>query len=104
MDPITAFLEQNINSHNEASVRTALAPLAEVLERLDCAAGFSRNMNKNTGQEAKFRGSGSAAFANLARVQLVAMRLPKDCGSEADFGLWQADVNLTQRRDEALTY
>jgi hypothetical protein len=104
IDPITAFLEPNINSHNDASVRTALAPLAVNLAKLGCAAGFSRNMNKNQAQDAKYRGSGSAAFANLARVHLVAARLPDSYTGEGEFGLFQADVNLTRRKTEALTF
>ena len=104
IDPITAFLEPHIQSHNDASVRTALAPLALELAKLNCAAGFSRNMNKNQGQEAKYRGSGSAAFANLARIHLVAARLPDSFNGNGEFGLYQADVNLTRRVAQALTF
>lgn len=104
IDPIPAFLMPNINSHNDASVRTALAPLARVLADLGCAAGFSRNMNKNTAVEDRYRGSGSQAFADLARVHLVVTRLPSDSGAPGSFGLSQAVANMTRKEDRTLCF
>lgn len=104
IDPVPAFLMPTINSHNDASVRTALAPLAAVLGRLDCAAGFSRNMNKNSSQEARHRGSGSQAFADLARVHIVMMRLPPDAGVPGQFGFSQAVANMTRHDSRVLTF
>lgn len=104
IDPITAFLMPHINSHNDASVRSALAPLARELAEHECAGAFSRNMNKSTTQADKDRGSGSHAFSDLARVHLLAMRLPDDWAGEGEFGLRPASTNMTVLDTSTLTF
>lgn len=101
-DPISDFLDESINSHNDASVRRALRPLNGILNRT-CASGLAvRHLNKDSKQEARFRGSGSVAFANRARVHLLAARLPP--GHEGDFGIGVLSVNLAKRPEGCLAY
>lgn len=102
-DPITDFLDESINSHNDASVRRALRPLNGVLTRTNCVGLAIRHLNKNTNQEAKFRGGGSVAFANRARVHLIAARLPAG-QSNGTHGIGQLDINLTKKVDKVLAY
>jgi hypothetical protein len=61
-------------------------------------------MNKDTRAEAKYRGSGSQAFANIARVHMVCGRLPDDFPGEAEFGLSVVDTNLVAQSNEALCF
>jgi hypothetical protein len=102
IDPISAFLSERTNSNNDASVRRALEPLSIVLGELDCAAVMIRHLNKNTTQEARYRGGGSVAFGAVARIQLLAGELPDGTGR---YGIGQVKNNhLARRPDEVLTY
>jgi hypothetical protein len=101
-DPITDLLDESINSHNDASVRRALAPLAGVLNGTGCAGWMIRHFNKNTGADARNRGGGSSAFQNRARVHTVTGELPSGNGSK--FGLAMVDTNLTILRSGVLAY
>lgn len=102
IDPISAFLSERTNSNNDASVRRALEPLSIALGDVNCAAVMIRHLNKNTSQDAKYRGGGSVAFGAVARIQLLAGELPDGTGR---FGIGQIKNNhLERRRDEVLTY
>ncbi|WP_310964750.1 AAA family ATPase [Nocardioides terrisoli] len=78
IDPITAFLSESINSHNDASVRRALSPLKEVAEETGAAVLLVRHLNKSGDAKAIYRGGGSIAFSGAARSALVVERLPSD--------------------------
>jgi hypothetical protein len=103
-DPITDFLDESIQTHNDASVRRALRPMAVELTKHMCAGWAIRHMNKNTAAQAKHRGSGSSAFQNRARIHLVVGRLPESYKGAAEFGLAQVDTNMMRRVRGALTY
>ena len=77
IDPVTAYLG-DVNSHRDSDVRGALAPLAEAAERAGVAVLLIRHLNKGTGGSALYRSGGSIAFSGLARVVLLAARLPDD--------------------------
>jgi AAA domain/Bifunctional DNA primase/polymerase, N-terminal len=94
-DPITDMIGEKTQSHNDASVRLALGPLARELSRYGCAGFCIRHFNKAVGTGARNRGSGSAAFQNRARVHAVTGELPE--GSRYKFGLAIVDTNLTSR-------
>jgi hypothetical protein len=96
-DPITDMLGEEIQTHNDASVRRALAPLAGQLTDLGCAGLAIRHFNKMTGAGARNRGSGSTAFQNRARVHMVTGDLPE--GREDKFGIAIVDTNLTSRKN-----
>ena len=76
-DPVTAYLG-DINSHRDSDVRGGLAPLAEAAERAGVAVVLVRHLNKGTGGSALYRGGGSIAFSGLARLVLLAGKVPDD--------------------------
>lgn len=102
IDPVPAFLSERTNSNNDASVRRALEPLVIVLGEAECAGFGIRHLNKNTSQDARYRGGGSIAFGAVSRIQLLAGELPDGTGR---FGIAQIKNNhLAKRPDEVLTY
>lgn len=76
IDPITAYLSEKINSHVDASLRRALAPLSDVAQRNGCAVVLVRHLNKASGDKAMYRGGGSIAFSGAARSVMVVGRHP----------------------------
>lgn len=105
-DPITDFLAEDIQTHNDASVRRALNPLGIVLSQLGAAGLAIRHMNKDRGADAKFRGTGTTAFQNRGRVHLVCGEIDPAgvCEAERAFGIGMADANDTARVEGALAY
>lgn len=112
VDPIAAFLGEDINSNNDASVRRALAPLSQSLGRTGASAIFIRHYSKNTQQAAAHRGGGSVAFGAVSRIQLVSGIVPEESrmGLEIPddgqvYAITQVKNNHLKRRpDEALAY
>ena len=104
IDPISAFLAPTINSGVDSSVRSALSPLSLELGETDCAVAMVRHFNKNKGMDAKYRGGGSVAFGAIARVCLVAAKLPIGQGGPAQFGISVSDTNMTKLINGTLTY
>lgn len=94
-DPITDMLGEKTQSHNDASVRLALGPLAQELSKYGCAGLCIRHFNKAVGAGARNRGSGSTAFQNRARVHAITGELPS--GAQYKFGIAIVDTNLTSR-------
>jgi RecA-family ATPase len=80
IDPITAYLSETINSNNDASVRRALTPLADLAQRTGCAILLVRHLNKSGDLKAKYRGGGSIAFTGSARAVLVVDEHPEQPG------------------------
>lgn len=102
-DPITDFMAEDIQTHNDASVRRALRPLGQVLTETGCAGWLIRHMNKDSGARAKFRGAGTTAFQNRARVHLVTGVIPAGSG-DGQFGLAVVDSNLRRKTEGVLAY
>jgi AAA domain len=71
IDPITCFLSEGINTNNDASVRRALAPLADVAAETGAAVVLIRHLNKEKGPTAVYRGGGSIGFTAAARAEFV---------------------------------
>jgi putative DNA primase/helicase len=72
---------RNVDSHNDQSVRTVLAPLAEMANRLGVAVISIMHFNKGSGQvgtKVMHRFVASIAFVAAARVAFAAMRDPED--------------------------
>jgi hypothetical protein len=101
IDPITAFLPERTNTHNDASVRKALGPLKEMAERTGAAVVMIRHLNKSGGGKALYRGGGSIAFSGSARSGLMVERIPDD--PEGWCGLAQVKGNLS-RKVKTMTY
>jgi 5S rRNA maturation endonuclease (ribonuclease M5) len=77
LDPIMAFLGVATDSHNDASVRKALGPLAMMARRRGVAVVVVRHLNKGTGK-AIYRGGGSIAFVGAARAAFLVSQHPDD--------------------------
>ena len=81
IDPASAYMGKNVDSHNDQSVRTVLAPLAEMANRLGIAILSIMHFNKGNsqaGSKVMHRFMASIAFVAAARVAFAAMRDPED--------------------------
>ncbi len=78
MDPVTAYLGPDVNSHQEAEVRGVLGPLQLLAERTRIAMLMLMHLNKGTGVSALYRATGSIAFPAVARVVLGVAPDPND--------------------------
>ena len=77
VDPVVSAVAGD--SHKNAETRRSLQPLVNLAQRLDCAALGITHFSKGTGgREPIERITGSLAFGALARVVLVAAKLPED--------------------------
>jgi hypothetical protein len=78
IDPIGAFLSSATDTHRDASVRRALAPLAALAERLDLVVAVVAHLTKDESTRLINRVSGAGAFVNAARSVLILARSPDD--------------------------
>jgi putative DNA primase/helicase len=68
IDPLMAFLGDNVDSHSDHSVRRALQPLKNLAARTEAALVLIRHLNKAQGLKAIYRGGGSIGFSGAART------------------------------------
>jgi hypothetical protein len=80
IDPITAYLGAG-DSHNNAEMRSLLAPLSELAARTGVAVLAVNHLNKTAQGPAIYRSMGSLAFAATARSVLAVLRDPHDHGA-----------------------
>jgi hypothetical protein len=73
---------ETIDSHRDASVLRALAPLAALADRRDLAVVVVCHLTKDETRRLITRVSGSGAFVNAARSVLVFARDPDDADGE----------------------
>jgi len=85
VDPIGAFLPETVDSHRDASVRRALAPLAALAERLDLAIIVVAHLTKEATARYIARVSGSAGLVNASRSVLIFARDPNDTEGEQGY-------------------
>ncbi len=105
IDPITAALGTGTDSHKDASVRSALAPLQAVAQRQAVAVVAVMHTNKANGTDLIQRVGGSIAFTGLARQVLVFGRDPHDPDGERSPARVLAQMgNLAPPTVEARTY
>jgi AAA domain-containing protein len=81
IDPASAYMGKNVDSHNDQSVRTVLAPLSEMANRLGIAVVSIMHFNKGSGQvgtKVMHRFMASIAFVAAARVAFAAVRDPEN--------------------------
>lgn len=73
IDPITAYLGKSdkVDSHKNADVRSALAPLQALAAKLGFAVVLVSHLNKGGGSEALMRVLGSLAFVAACRVAFL---------------------------------
>lgn len=80
IDPLLAFFDSNVASGNDQSVRRALAPLAGVVARHDCATWLVRHLNKRGGKQAVYRGGGAIGLLGACRSAWLIGRDPALAG------------------------
>jgi hypothetical protein len=78
IDPITAQLDKSVDSHKDASLRSALAPLHRVAEETTAALLAVFHLNKSTGSDPMMRLGGSIGGPGQARSALLLDRDPDD--------------------------
>jgi hypothetical protein len=78
VDPVVAHLDAGVDSHRDASVRQALAPLARIAASRNCAVLGVLHVNKAIGSDWYRRLSGSGGFGGAARSVLLFGRDPDD--------------------------
>ncbi len=78
IDPITAFLAEDVQTHNDASVRRALSPANLMAQETRAAIVLLRHLNKDSSKSAINRGGGSVAFSANSRAVWVFAPHPDD--------------------------
>jgi AAA domain-containing protein len=99
IDPISAFIGVNVQTHNEASVRAALAPLAEIARDTGCCIILVRHLNKDGSMKALYRGTGSIAFSAIARSGFITGVCP-----DGSYGLAHVKCSYAERFDGVVRY
>jgi putative DNA primase/helicase len=82
IDPITAFIGGNVDTHRDAAVRRVLAPLAGLAEREQLAVLGVSHLNKDQAAKLLARVGGSVAFGAAPRSVLAFARHPDDPDGE----------------------
>jgi len=77
IDPINAYLGSQLDTHRDAALRGAIAPVAALCERLGVACVFVLHLTKSGRDRALYRGQGSIAYTAAARVVLLAGANPE---------------------------
>jgi AAA domain len=78
LDPLVAFIGDQVNTHRDHHVRRVLAPLADLAEQTGAAVVVVVHTNKGSGTEPLMRISGSIGFTGAARSVLLAADDPQD--------------------------
>jgi hypothetical protein len=78
IDPLMAYFSSSVNANNDQQVRTALKPLATMLEQTHVACAMIRHMNKADTKQALYRGGGSIGIIGAARFGMMVARDPDD--------------------------
>jgi len=78
IDPLSAFLGGDVDSHRDSDVRSVLAPLVELAEKFDVAIVGVMHLNKNTTGKVVYRAMGSIAFTAAARTVWLVSTDPND--------------------------
>jgi hypothetical protein len=78
VDPLTAYLGENVNSHRDQDCRRALFPLAKLAEETGAAVVVVRHLNKAAGDNPLYRGGGSIGIIGAARSGLLLAKDPEN--------------------------
>lgn len=82
VDPLTAHLDENINSWSDQSVRRAMEPLRRSAEKHGCAVMIVAHLNKGAGHDPLHRTGGSIGIPATVRSALLLARDPGDPDGE----------------------
>ena len=95
VDPLTAYFDgDNINDRMQA--RSFTRRLTNMAIQCHCAPILTHHVNKATGMQGRYRGSGSQDFFDASRSALMAVRAG---GESPDYALSHEKHNLTVRGD-----
>lgn len=78
LDPLMAFVGDDVDSHNDHAVRRALWPLYRLAQDSGVAIVVVRHLNKGSGGKAIYRGGGSIAFVGNSRAAYTIGKDPDD--------------------------
>lgn len=78
LDPIQAHYGREVDSHRDQSIRAALAPLAAVARRNDCAVLMLNHLTKGKERDPYQRAGGSIGLPGIARTCLLMAEKPDD--------------------------
>jgi hypothetical protein len=76
VDPLSAYLGPEVNSHRDQDCRRALWPLAKIAEETGAAVVVVRHLNKAGGGSPLYRGGGSIGIIGAARSGLLVAKDP----------------------------
>jgi hypothetical protein len=76
VDPVMAFLGQEVNVYRDQDCRRALHPLKDLAERTGAAVLVVRHLNKNVAGNPLYRGGGSIGIIGAARSALLLAKDP----------------------------
>jgi hypothetical protein len=101
IDPLVATLGARTNSYRDQDIRRALAPLADLAERIRVAVVCIRHLNKNAGTNPKYRGGGSIGIIGAARAAFLFADAP---GRDGVHVMAPVKGNLCRSKPPALEY
>lgn len=78
LDPLQAYLGDNVDMHRANEVRPIFKRLCAMADRTGCAIILIGHMNKAQGLKSSYRGLGSIDFRAAARSMLLVGRLKSD--------------------------
>ena len=78
IDPLSAFLSGDVNSHRDQDVRRALAPLGKLAEETGAAVVVVRHLTQSLGGNPLYRGQGSIGIIGAARSAHLVAKHPED--------------------------
>lgn len=78
VDPLVGFLREDLKANSDQDIRTALQPLAKMLQRTGASAVLVRHLNKGASANSLYRGGGSIGIIGIARFGLMVVKDPKD--------------------------
>lgn len=97
IDPLSAFTDSSIDSHNNVSVRRMLSPISKVAKMTHTSVVIIGHLVKQEGRKAIHAGQGSVAYAAAARSVLLAAEHPDE--EEDGYVLASTKCNLSARED-----
>ena len=77
LDPLQAYLGENIDMNRANEARSATKKLSAISERTGCGIILIGHMNKGSASKAAYRGIGSVDFYAVARSVLLVARVPE---------------------------
>ncbi|HYE09406.1 MAG TPA: AAA family ATPase [Patescibacteria group bacterium] len=96
LDPIQAYLGENVDINRANETRDVTKRLAALASKMGCAIVLIGHMNKGSNSKAAYRGIGSIDFFAIARSVLLVARVPDQPSVRA---VAQIKNNLAQEGD-----